>query len=95
MPTGWVHVVWNFIGPNDGEGFQLFNNGVKARATIDASRRLIPLNTTISSSRFLIGKLYYNTDGNYTSVKVDELFFYNRALTEAEITSLSANMQNL
>ena len=26
-PSGWAHVVINFMGPNDGEGFTLFVNG--------------------------------------------------------------------
>ena len=94
VATNWVHVVLNFIGPSNGQGFRVFHDGVEVIGNINASQ-FIPQNSTISSSKFFIGKLYYNMDQDYSSVQVDELFLHNQALTEAEITSLSQNIQNL
>ena len=94
-PTMWFHVVVNFIGPNDGQGLRIYYDGVAVEnRSSDPSRRT---NSRFSNldRRILIGRLFYIRDDYYASVVVDELFFFNQALTEPEITRLSQNRQYL
>ena len=93
IPAGWFHVVVNFIGPNDGQGLQVYYDGVQVRDRYqrDTSRKGSPSTSIFRNStrRILIGRLFFDHDDYYTSVQVDEMFFFNQALTETEITGLS------
>ena len=88
----WFHLVINFIGPNAGEGFQIYHDGINVlndttKATNSNSRRYLPPN----NGRIVTGRYRVDLDAWYASVQVDELLFYNRTLTEPEITILSNN----
>ena len=95
-PSGWFHVVVNFLGPNDGEGLRVHYDGVELEALRgDPSRRHASSRAQNLESRILIGRLFYIIDNYYISVEADELFFFNQALTDPEITTLSQNRQYL
>ena len=90
--NNWFHLVINFIGPNAREGFQIYHDGINVlndttKASNSNSRGYIPPN----NGRIVIGRYLIDHDGLYASVQVDELLFYNRTLTEPEITMLSNN----
>ena len=83
----WIHTVMNYIGPNDGEGTQIYQN----------SRNIV--NVTELSTRgyfegnpdLVLGRVYSGGNYWYGSVQVDELYFFDRTLTEPEIRMLSEN----
>ena len=92
---GWFHVVINFIGPNDGQGFKVYNDGLQEKgrkkggvqgegANIIGSTDYPP-----SDGRIVLGRSHTNFDGQYSSVYIDELYFYNTCLTKEQITRLS------
>ena len=80
----WVHGVLNFLGPNDGEGIRIYENGkhVGNDTIISQSSR------NESNGRIVIGRSYTELIFD-ASVQVDEMVFFNKSLTEAEITLLS------
>ena len=83
--NGWIHTVLNYIGPNDGQGIRIYHNSIQvASDTTHTSRQWVPGNRKIVVGRFRNGG-----DVWYSSVLVDELHFFNRVLTEAEIRMLS------
>ena len=43
----------------------------------------------VGDGRIIIGRQYTGNDGIYASIEIDELRFFNRTLTEAQITMLS------
>ena len=83
----WIHTVMNYIGPNDGEGTQIYQN----------SRNIV--NVTELSAReyfegnpdLVLGRVYNWYDNWYGTVQVDELYLFDRTLTEPEIRMLSEN----
>ena len=82
----WVHEVINYVGPNNGDDFGIYQNG----EFLFNVRLGLTVNTFPSSDgRIVIGRS--RTDGNsdYASVQVDELLFFNQSLTEQEIMMLS------
>ena len=81
----WHHIVFNFIGSGDGQGFKVYDNGeMVLNATTRRQRRLPAVDQKI-----VIGRLYTNESDGYSSVNVDELVLTNRALSEAEIKRLN------
>ena len=84
-PSGWFHLVLNFIGPNPGEGIAIYHDGV----LIDSSDFKHEYASDPSDGLLVIGK--GKTGGgidDYSSVVADELRLYNRKLTPAEIATL-------
>ena len=93
--SGLVHAVLNFIGPNEGQGIRIYNDG-----------KLIGNDTTKyngsfaqSNGRIQIGRLdtrflndLSSTAPFFAYVEVDELSIYNRTLTEPEIILLTQNI---
>ena len=93
--SGWVHAVLNFIGPNEGQGIRIYNDG-----------KLIGNDTTKyngsfaqSNGRIQIGRLdtrflndLSSTAPFFAHVEVDELSIYNRTLTEPEIILLKQSI---
>ena len=81
----WIHTVMNYIGPNNGEGIQIYQNSRNiANATELGDHEYFegPVNLTL-------GRHYNGGDNLYGTVQVDELYYFNRVLTEAEIRMLS------
>ena len=79
----WHHIVFNFIGSGDGQGFKVYHNGeIVLSATKKRPDRLPAIDQKI-----VIGRLYTNQSDGYSSV--DEVLLTNRALTEPEIKRLN------
>ena len=81
---GWVHAVLNYIGPNEDQGIKIYHNGehiANGTKTFQQRSRV--------NGRIIIGKVAYMLSTHYASLLVDSLLFFNRALTEEEITMLS------
>ena len=85
--SDWTHVVLNYIGPQDGEGFTVYYNGVQTgNDTTKGS-----LNTAVSSGdgRVFVGKYPTNLDRQYSGVDVDELLFFNEHLSDDDVQAIS------
>ena len=77
-------MVVNYFGPNNGQGFKTYFNGDVAFTDTWKSA----LQTTLSNENIVIGRLYTDIDGYYTSIEMDELLFFNHTLSTEEINSL-------
>ena len=80
-PTGWTHVVLNYIGPNNGEGITIYYNGVKVVSDKYKDTRSL----TAGDGRIVVGRLYTDQDQDYASVEVDELIYFDTALTSDDV----------
>ena len=82
----WLHFVLNFIGPNDGEGIRIYLDGEMVQSVTAAGGFRIPPR----HSRIIIGRSTIDSYfGRYASLQMDELLFFNQALSEEEIAMLS------
>ena len=85
----WVHTVMNYIGSNDCEGHQIYHDSIIAhRSTYTFFR---DIRNRSGNKNLVLGRYYNNVNDQYASFQVDELYFFNRMLTEAEIRMLSQN----
>ena len=80
----WTHVVLNYIGPNDGKVFGVYYNGVQ-----EGNHTVKSGSHSAGDGRIVVGRALTDLDGFYASVQVDELTFFNQALTQEEITVLA------
>ena len=86
---GWFHVTFNFLGMNDGQGINIYHNGILVGIDSSFAKRSKSKCTSIRP-RIVVGK--FSTNPNFfhipinSTVHVDELKFFNGALTQAEIT---------
>ena len=83
-PTGWFHAVLNYIGPNDGEGIRLFLNGAVVISDTTGSAQ----SASVGNGRIVVGRIFPDRDQDYTSVQVDELIYFNAALTIDHVQSI-------
>ena len=86
VPTGWFHVVFNYIGPDNGEGGTIYHDGVEELRKDYRNNHGYAY--AAGSGVVVIGRPYPSSDEKYTSVMVDELMFFNRKLTLEEIENL-------
>ena len=75
----WFHLAVNFISPVG--GFKVYNNGMEG----GSGAINLGGSYSIADGRIAIGRRLTGVDGNYASVEVDELLFFNAALSEEEI----------
>ena len=77
----------NYIGPNNGEGDEasmIFFNGTEV-----ASKTTKPAQSyATGDGRIVVGRSYTHRDERYASVEVDELIFFNAALTGSDVMSI-------
>ena len=83
-PTGWTHVVLNYIGPHVGEGIRNYYNGQEVASDTDKER----VDRSTGDGRIVVGREYTDGDRDYASVQVDELIYFNAVLTHAEVQSI-------
>ena len=83
-PTGWTHIVLNYIGPNNGEGIKVFMDG--KQVANDTTRYGGP--RTAGDGRIVVGRRLTNEDKKYAGVQVDELIFFNAALSSDDVLSI-------
>ena len=77
----------NFTGPNNGQGFQVFNNGEEVGSTTSlTSPHLAPLE--LGNGQIVIGGHFTTFTIFLSDVIVDELLFLEGALTMDEIAAL-------
>ena len=85
VSLNWVHVVLNYIGPDEGtQGTRGYLDGeLKGTDTVKFQIHYQPGN-----ARVVVGKDYTDLDTYYASVGVDDLFFFNQKLSDEQILLL-------
>ena len=80
----WSHSVINFIGPNIGQGYILYIDGMMHRRS--GYSQFTP--GVINNGRIAIGRQFIENNKflAYAEFAVDELLFFNRTLTDTEIS---------
>ena len=77
-------MVLNYIGPNNGEGTAMYINGTEVKSVTTK----YAVSSAAGDGRIVVGRVYTNLDQDYASVQVDELIYFNQALTDEEIHSI-------
>ena len=79
--SGWTHFALNYIRPNNGEGIELFRDGAEAvnSTTREITHRSDP------DGRLVVGRYSTDTDNQYTSLEIDELFLFYHVLSSEEV----------
>ena len=83
-PEGWVHIVLNYLGPNNGEGISMFYDGTQV-----ASDTTKLWSFSGGDGRIVVGRINTNKDNKYASAEIDELIYFNSSLSTEEIALLS------
>ena len=82
----WFHNVFNFLGTNNDQGIRVYNDGILAGKDSELSGSP----NILLHGPILLG--FGSSGGGRnpdSSIQLDELLIYNRALTAAEIAILS------
>ena len=76
-------MVLNYIGPEHGQGFRIYNDGVKlvggSTTSSPSGTNFTPLDGSVALGKFR---------NEYSSVAINELLFFNNKLTDAQIREL-------
>ena len=88
-PSGWFHIVINYLGPNEGEGIRIYNNGIEVGNDTTKGNGRCTIDDCQPDGQIVVGRYFTRMDLQYVSLQVDELAFFNTALSEDEITMLS------
>ena len=79
-PQAGLMLSWYLLDQINGEGIKLFINGEeKARDTTKGSGTF-----PTGDGRIVLGRGYTDQDQDYASVMIDELIYFNKALTDEE-----------
>ena len=84
IPTGWTHIVLNYIGPNEGEGTRVYYNAAEVASDTTKSEKTYPT----GDGRIVVGRYYTDEDRYYMSMQIDELIFFNKTLSTTDIKHL-------
>ena len=84
----WTHVVLNLIGPNDGQGIQVYLDGVHT-GTDTVKSPVTGYTLKLGDGKVVMGRRYTGDDRDYASVEIDELVFFNSNIDTAEIQMLT------
>ena len=63
--TGWTHLVLNFIGPVNGQGVQIYVNGVQ---TGSGTWKDVAVSYSPGDGRVVVGKSYTHQDQHYSTL---------------------------
>ena len=76
----------NYIGPNNGEGIKIYYDGQE----VDSDTEKVVWHLPGEDGRIVVGRLqtYKDQNGSYASVQVDELIYFNAALTNDDVQSI-------
>ena len=85
-PDYWTHIVLNFIGPNDGQGIRIYHNGTEVASETEKYAYSSP--TSAGNGKIVSGRRYTDHNPRYLTMQVDELLYFNSALTPDQIQSL-------
>ena len=83
-PSGWTHIVVNYLGPDNGQGIWIYYDGQfqKNSDTKETSE------SQPGNGLTAVGRRYYNMHEGYASLEIDELVFFNMKLSDDQIVQL-------
>ena len=86
IPTRWTHIVLNYIGPDNGQGIRGYVNGQEVASGTTKHPRSYPA----GDGRIVVGRFTTDRDLDqlYSSIQIDELIFFNKALSTTDIKLL-------
>ena len=84
--VGWTHVIFNYLGPEDGMGTRIYLDGTYSAGDSSIGGDV----NSIGDSRLVFGRHNTALDKDYASIEIDELLLFNATLSEDEIKVLSA-----
>ena len=87
-PAGWFHIVLNINGTSTEQAIRIYHDGTKAGQDTELEEDT----QKEGNGRIVIGRRFSDLDDKYASVAVDELLFFNEALSEEEIVMLAKYM---
>ena len=93
-PSGWFHVVINFIGQDEGDGIRIYHNGMQVANDTTKSFRTCEHPLCSPDGRIVVGRQYTRMNRRYCSLQVDDLAFFNEILSQEEIKMLSQHTDN-
>ena len=88
LSYSWINVVLNYIGPNDGQGIRIYENGVQTGSDVSKEVTSFPA----GDGRVAVGRRTPKLDEKYVGVDVDELLFFNEKLTDQHALDLKNNI---
>ena len=83
--TGWNQLTLNYLGPNNGEGISLYENG----ALVTDDKTITPTTLPEGDGRIVLGRRFIDKDDPTASVDLDEILFFNQFLSDSQITELA------
>ena len=78
----WIHYTFNFIGPENGQGYKVYHDGV----LVDTRNAKFKQRHRPMDRRLVIG---VNALNEYSSFLMDDMLIFNKPLSEPEIAILS------
>ena len=84
MSSGWMHIALNYVGPDDGQGIRIYQDGVQIGSDDTKSSATL----TFGDGRVVVGRMYTDGDEGYAGVDVDELLFFDEKLSDQEIMDI-------
>ena len=86
-PNGWFHMAIVVDGPSRISDVSLYING--ANKTVDIDTRTVTMATNrTGSGDLIIGRYEEDSKVVYANILMDELYFWNRVLSEEEIREM-------
>ena len=84
---GWTHVVLNYIGPDSGQGIQIYLDGVHTKSDLESAKTTYT--RTLGDSKVVLGRRYADQDKDYASVEIDDLVLFNSNIDIIQIQMLA------
>ena len=75
----------NYKGPNNGEGITLYINRAEVKSD---TTKYTGLSYSPGDGRIVVGRRFTQDDGYYITAEVDELIYFNAALTDDHVQSI-------
>ena len=83
-PDVWTHVVVNYIGPDNGQGIQIYYDG-QIRDSNEAKQTSM---FETGNGFIAVGKRLHDKQEGYASLEIDELALFNTTLSDDVIMQL-------
>ena len=83
-PSGWTHLVLNYLGSRGGQGISIYYNGHHQGGDTDME----PGSYSGGNGKVVAGRQYTDRSEKYSKVEIDELAFFNARLEEQQIMEL-------
>ena len=81
IPSGWIHIVLNYIGPDNGQGIRIYEDGVLTGSEVTKSGGTY----SAGDGRVVVGRPYVDLNVQHGWVNVDELLFFNQSLNDQQV----------